>query len=60
MKKISGAKMFRNHPKNSFSYLGVGKTTSRWFFFGEKLKNQNFAFFEIVLKIFFKNACSNT
>ena len=40
--------------KIHFLYLEVGKTTSRWIF-GQKSKNQNFAFLKKKIKYFSRN-----
>ena len=54
-KTFPGQEMLKIIQKIHFLYLEVGKTTSRWVFLA-KIEKSKFCIFEIVLKIFFKNA----
>ena len=51
LKKICGKRNAQNYPNNSFLYLEVDKTTSRWIFW-RKSKNKNFAFLKKKFKYF--------
>ena len=57
-KNIPAPQILKIIQKIFFLYWKTGKTTSRWFFW-QKLKNQNFAFFKFFCKIFFKNGCAS-